>query len=479
MLFRQITDSALAQNAYLVGCQQTGEALLIDPERDIDRYVDLAAEDNLEIVAVAETHIHADFLSGAREFADRYGVTVYLSDEGDADWKYAWAEDPVYDVHLLTDGDTFSIGHIDLEAVYTPGHTPEHLSYRITDRGGGADAPMGIISGDFVFVGDLGRPDLLESAAGEAGAQEPAARTLYASVQRFFDWPDYLQVWPGHGAGSACGKALGAVPDSTVGYEKRFNAAIDAARKGEQAFVDAILEGQPEPPLYFGRMKQLNKQGPPLLGSLPQPTRLSVEELGALAGRTDVAVLDTRLDRSAFMTGHLPGALYAPLNKSFPTVAGSYVEPGMPIYLIVEKDDLDAAVRNLIRIGLDDVRGYAPPATFQVHAAQGGTVAAIEEIDFAEIGLRHRDDTVVLDVRRQSEFVEGHLPDARNVAHTRLRARLDEVPDDKTVLVHCLSGARSAVASALLARHGRDVIYVNGLFDHVPDEQTTAVSADV
>ncbi|NBC16350.1 MAG: MBL fold metallo-hydrolase [Bacteroidetes bacterium] len=479
MLFRQITDPTLAQNAYLIGCQQTGEALLVDPERDIDRYVDLAAEDNLEIVAVAETHIHADFLSGAREFADRYGVTVYLSDEGDADWKYAWAEDPAYDVRLLTDGDTFRVGHIELEAVHTPGHTPEHLSYRVTDRGGGADAPMGVISGDFVFVGDLGRPDLLESAAGQAGAQEPAARTLYASVQQFLSWPDYLQVWPGHGAGSACGKALGAVPDSTVGYEKRFNAAIDAARRGEQAFVDAILDGQPEPPLYFGRMKQLNKQGPPLLGSLPQPARLSVEELGALAGRTDVAVLDTRLDRSAFMASHLPGALYAPLNKSFPTVAGSYVEPDIPIYLIVEAGDCDAAVRTLIRIGLDDVRGYATPATFQSYAAQGGDLATIEEIDFAEIGLRHRNDTAVVDVRRQSEFAGGHLPDAIHIAHTRLLDRRDELPGGKTLLVHCQSGARSAVASALLARHGHDVIYVNGLFNHVPDERTTVAASDV
>ncbi len=174
MLFRQIFDEKLAQYAYLVGCQQTGEALLIDPERDVDRYIELAEREELRIVAVTETHIHADFLSGARELAERLDVKLYLSDEGDADWKYEWVKQKKqdganYDYVLLKDGDTFSIGNIEVKAVHTPGHTPEHLSFMITDYGGGADLPMGMITGDFVFVGDLGRPDLLESAAGIQG----------------------------------------------------------------------------------------------------------------------------------------------------------------------------------------------------------------------------------------------------------------------------------------------------------------------
>ena len=182
MLIRQIFDEKLAQYAYLVGCQASGDALIIDPERDIDRYVEIAESEGLTITAVAETHIHADFLSGAREFAERFGARLYLSDEGDADWKYEWAAHGEYDAQLLKDGDAFKVGNIAVQAVHAPGHTPEHLVFLITDEGGGADEPMGMASGDFVFVGDLGRPDLLETAANLAGMMEPSARR----IQDFF-----------------------------------------------------------------------------------------------------------------------------------------------------------------------------------------------------------------------------------------------------------------------------------------------------
>lgn len=470
MFFRQIFDEKLAQYAYLVGCQRTGEALLIDPERDVDRYVDLAEREELRIVAVTETHIHADFLSGARELAERLDVTLYLSDEGDADWKYEWVnqkkqDGAAYDYVLLKDGDTFRVGNIEIKAVHTPGHTPEHMSFLITDQGGGADEPMGMITGDFVFVGDLGRPDLLESAAGIHGMMEPSARTLYGSVQDFLRLPDYLQVWPAHGAGSACGKALGAVPGSTIGYEKRFNASIDAAKRGEKVFVRYILEGQPEPPLYFARMKRDNKRGAKILGALPQPRRLNAHDLGALAGRRDVAVLDTRLDRSAFMAGHLPGALYAPLDKTFNTIAGSYVEEDTPLYLIVESDQVEEAVRDLVRIGLDAVVGYAPAETLAAYFAAGGARAVIPEISFEEMEALQSQDLELLDVRRLTEYEAAHVPEAFNVAHTRLLVRKDELPQDKGWLVYCRTGSRAAAASALLARFGYDVRYVNGLFE--------------
>src|SRR5690606_1795982 len=170
MLIRQVVDEKLAQNAYVLGCQRTGEAIVIDPERDVDRYIDLAEREGLRLVAAAETHIHADFLSGARELAARLpGLRVYLSAEGGPDWTYAWPDEDDVDIVLLRDGDTFSIGNIDIRAWHTPGHTPEHLSYIVTDRGGGATSPMGVVTGDFVFVSDLGRPDLLESAVGVVG----------------------------------------------------------------------------------------------------------------------------------------------------------------------------------------------------------------------------------------------------------------------------------------------------------------------
>lgn len=469
MLVRQIFDPKLAQYAYLIGCQKTGEALVIDPERDIDRYMEAAKSEGLEITAVAETHIHADFLSGAREFAERYGTKVYLSAEGGADWQYGWASGgrasgEGYDVTLLRDGDTFAVGNIELTAVHTPGHTPEHLSYLVVDRGGGATTPMAIASGDFVFVGDLGRPDLLEQAAGMHGVQESSARELYESLPRFTALEDHLQVWPAHGAGSACGKSLGAVPVTTVGYEKRYNASIGAAAHGEDAFVDAILEGQPEPQLYFARMKQENRDGPRVLGVLPHPERLSASALGGVLTRGDALILDTRSDRSAFMAGHLPGSYYAPLNKSFSAAVGSLItDATRPIVLIVDGARVEEAVRDLVRIGYDRIDAYAEPAVLKEWFEGGGERARIEEIDFDAVEkLMRADGTRVLDVRFATEHAAGHIRDAVNASYTRLPEYLEtRVPKDATLLVHCQSGARSAVASAYLAAQGLDVKYVN------------------
>lgn len=464
MLLRQIFDDKLAQYAYIIGCQATGEAIVIDPERDIDRYTEIAEKENLKIVAVVDTHIHADYISGTREFAE-LGAKVYASDEGDADWKFEWLPGSKYDYELLKDGNTFRVGNIEFKVVHTPGHTPEHISFLVTDLGGGADVPMGIITGDFVFVGDLGRPDLLESAAGMVGVMEPSARTLYKSVQQFLGLEDYLQIWPAHGAGSACGKALGAVPESTVGYERRFNASIEAAKRGEDAFVSFILEGQPEPPMYFARMKRDNRIGPRVLGSLPQPPEVTATELGALANRIDVVVIDLRLDRSGFMAGHLPGSLFAPLNRAFNTVVGSFVEEDTPMYLIVEAHRVEEAVRDLIRIGLDNVAGYATPETLVHYQEQGGELATIEEISFDKVGGMQKDGAIPFDVRGEVEFTEAHIPGARNIAYTRLWVRRDEVPSDHKLLVYCQTGARSAVSSALLSRLGYNVTYVNDEFE--------------
>ena len=478
MLFRQIFDPKLAQYAYLIGCQSTGEALIVDPERDIDQYLEIAEEEGVEITAVAETHIHADFLSGAREFAERFDTTLYLSDEGDENWKYEWVKEPrqaggSYDAVLLNDGDTFTVGNIEIEAVHTPGHTPEHVSFLITDRGGGADEPMGIVTGDFAFVNDLGRPDLLESAAKVEGVMEPSARELYQSVQRFLDMPDHLQVWPAHGAGSTCGKALGAVPQTTIGYEKKFNPMVEAAKDGEDEFVDAILKGQPEPQMYFARMKRDNKLGPPILGKLPQPQKLTARELDAIASDDETLIVDTRIDRSAFMERHIPGALHAPMNKSFNTVIGSLVtDEETPITLIIDESDVEEAVRDLVRIGYDNVTAFATPETLQRYFADGGATDSIEEIDFEELEERRTDpNNAVVDVRFRSEYEEGHVEGAHNASYTRLPEYEPELPSDKTLLVHCGTGPRAAAASAFLRRTGRDVALVNDDFDRYESKQ--------
>lgn len=474
MLFRMIYDDKLAQAAYLIGCQKTGEAIVIDPERDVDRYTRLAEKEKLRIVAVAETHIHADYLSGARELAERVDAMVYVSDEGDANWKYEWVKKRVggaggtggvegeYNHRLLRDGDTFRVGNIDFRVVHTPGHTPEHICFVVTDRGGGASEPMGIITGDFMFVGDLGRPDLLETAAGVAGAKELGAKALYGSARRFDAFPDYLQVWPAHGAGSACGKALGAVPQSTVGYEKRFNPALRAARD-EAGFVSFILTDQPEPPLYFARMKRLNKVGPPVLGGLPKPKALSADEVREIDPH-QAAVIDTRA-WNLFRSGHLDGSLSILLDSSFNTVAGSYIETATPIYLVIEESKVEEAVRDLVRVGNDVILGYITPSILAESFARGAKKAVLPEIDANAIKAAQNSDTAFfLDVRRADEFREGHIPGARNMVHTRLPERLGEIPKNKKIYVNCRSGVRSARACGLLRRAGFDVTNIAGGF---------------
>lgn len=462
MFFRQIYDPKLSQYAYLIGCQATGEMIVVDPMRDVDTYFDIAAAEGLRIVATAETHIHADFLSGARELAARGGITVHVSGAGGPDWQSMWVDE--YPHQRLGDGDHFMVGNIRFDVMHTPGHTPEHVVYLVTDTPAGTNQAMGMISGDFVFVGDVGRPDLLETAAGQAGSMVPSARALFDSLVRFKDLPAPMQLWPGHGAGSACGKALGAVPMSTIGYELMANQSIRAA-VGRDAFVAHILDGQPEPPLYFARMKRQNREGPPVLESLPKPRLVRQAKFTELAGATGVAVLDTR-PWDQYSAAHLPGALFAPLNRQFNTLAGSYVPEGMAIYLIIEERRLEEAVADLIHVGLDNIVGYSTPQMFGDHVAEKGSVATVPEVSAELLGDVLDGNAFLLDVRGAAELRDsGQIPGAHNIAHTRLLDRIAEVPRERQVLVLCQSGGRSAYACGLLDRLGFRATNVVGGFD--------------
>ena len=463
MYFKQFFDEKLAQYAYLIGCQAEGTAVIIDPMRDIDQYIDAAAKEKLTIIAAADTHIHADYISGLREFAER-GVKIYASDEGDKEWKYEWLLNSEYDYELLKDGDEFETGNILIKAWHTPGHTPEHLSYLITDRAA-AEEPLGIVTGDFIFVGDVGRPDLLETAAGQENVMEDSARTLFKSVEKFKEVDSHLQIWPGHGAGSACGKALGAVPVSTAGYELKYNNSIKAAT-AEQSFVDFILDGQPEPPFYFARMKRDNKMGPRVLPHIPEPVHLSQDEIRRVMEDEKTVVLDTR-DASAFAGGHLPGSLLAPLNKSFNTIAGSYIMEDERIVLVVEESRVKEAVLDLYRIGLDHVTGYLTPADIEEYVSGGGHLETLTLESFDEIyDYIHNDAYQILDVRKDSEYQAGNVEGAHNIAHTRMHARRGELPEDKALVVHCQAGGRASVAAAYLKRKGHDVILIEDSFNN-------------
>lgn len=457
MLFRQIVDANLAQYAYLIGCQKTGEAILFDPQRDVDRYIDIAAREKMKIVAVAETHIHADFLSGVREFAEKTGARVYVSAEGGANWQSKWVG--AYDHVLLHDGDTITLGGILIRAIHTPGHTPEHMSYLVFDRATGTEVAMGMISGDFVFVGDLGRPDLLETAAGIQGTTEQSAHALFASAQKFVELPEYLQVWPGHGAGSACGKALGAVPQTTVGYEKAVSPLLQLLRS-EGAFIKDILAGQPEPPLYFARMKMMNRDGVPVLGQIPKPE--SVADLRAHAAQWEkpgTVVVDTRA-WAAFRDGHLPGAIYAPLGKMFPMVVGSYVKPQEKIVLICEPSTSEEIIRDLVRIGYDQIVAVVPPTAIASATLLEKTPEVSVQEAAAAVG-----SAFILDVRGSSEHALGCIEGACNVPYTRLTTALARIPRGERVVVHCALGGRSAAATAMLRRLGYDAVNIAGGFE--------------
>ena len=451
MFFKRFYDTKLAQASYLIGCQRTGEAVVVDPNRDVEQFIAAAEAEGLRVTHVTETHIHADFVSGARELAARTSAQLLLSDEGDAQWKYAYAAEA--NARLLKDGDTFRVGNIELEVLHTPGHTPEHLSFLVTDTLAAA-GPWGILTGDFVFVGDVGRPDLLERAAGYANTMEAAAHTLFHSLERFKKLPDHLQVWPGHGAGSACGKALGAVASSTVGYERLANWGL--AITNEDEFVRSVLSGQPEPPRYFAEMKRINKEGPRLLGGFEVPPHVPVESLRALL-RQGATVVDTR-PAAMFAAGHVPETINIPLDSGFTTWAGWLLPYDRDVYLIVDEHCqgcVETAVHDLATIGLDRVAGVLGARAIDAWAATGETLGTVPQITVADAAtLLERGEATVIDVRGRAEWEAGHLPGVRIVPLGYLPSALGELPPGKPLIVHCQTGARSSIAASVLRARG-------------------------
>ena len=462
MLLKRFYDDKLAQASYLVGCQTSGSALVVDPTRQADCYLQAARDEGLRITDVTETHIHADFVSGARELAHRANARLHLSDCGGPDWRYAFAKEAGAD--LVREGSCFSVGKIEVSVLHTPGHTPEHITLLVTDSAT-ASAPMGAFTGDFLFVGDVGRPDLLERAARQAGTLEASARDLFRSLQRFRNLPDYLQIWPGHGAGSACGKALGAVPQTVLGYEKLFNWAFGISDEDE--FVRVVLEGQPEPPRYFTQMKRINRDGPALLDGTRRPPRFQADQLAKVL-EDGALVIDTR-PAADYATGAIPGTLNIPAGRSFTTWAGWILPYDRDFYLIVRDNRADAVkelLRDLAGIGLDRVAGYAEAGAVDDWRADGLPLQATAAVDAGQVQESLREGTAqVIDVRGDGEWAAGHLPGARHVPLGDLAQRLSEIPRDVPVILHCQSGARAAIGSSILRAHGyQDVRLYGGGF---------------
>ncbi len=459
MYFKHFYDTDLAQGSYLLGCQASGEAIVVDPRRDVRVYLDEAAAQGLRIVAVTETHIHADYLSGSRELAAASGATLYLSAEGaprqpgDDDWSYAFRHIPLHH------GDVITIGNLTVEALHTPGHTPEHLSFLVTD-GGLTERPGYLLSGDFVFVGDLGRPDLLDEAAGGVDTRFGGAKQLFASLRDvFLHLPDYVQVWPGHGAGSACGKALGAVASTTVGYERLTAWWRDYLDRDDEAgFVAALLDGQPDAPRYFGRMKRQNRGGPALLGERPALREVAADEVLRRLG-DDLVLLDTRPEAEQWQ-GAVDGALCVPGGKSFATHASWLIDPERDerdvVVLAPDAAAAEALRARLAYVGIDRVVGYLP-------SLGGLPLRPLPLLPCADLDVS--DDAFVLDVRTANEYAEGHVPGATQVHGGRVAWQLDALPRDRRLVVHCQGGTRSAVVASLLRAEGfQDVVELEGSY---------------
>jgi hydroxyacylglutathione hydrolase len=448
MLLRRLYHDRLAQAAYLVGCQAMKEAIVVDPLLDPAPYLEAARQEGVRITGVTETHVHADFLSGAQTLAEAANAPLLLSGEGSGPAGYR--RDAFQCARWLRDGDRIEVGEVAIDVMHVPGHTPEHVAFLVTDTAAD-DAPMGMLSGDFLFVGDVGRPDLLERAARMEGTMEESARQLYASLRRLESLPDYLQIWPGHGAGSACGKALGAVPQSTLGYERRTNWALGV--RSEAEFVARVLEGQPEPPAYFARMKARNAVGPRparQVGPASEPALRAAIVRGALA-------VDVRPSHD-FASGHLARSINVPLGSSFLTWAGSVVPDNRDVVLVSTpplRAAADHAARELRLIGLDRVLGVLAPERLVDGREE---LVTLPTVAADELAVAARRGITVLDVRNRSEWEEGHVPGARLLPLPELTARIEELRGVGPVAVHCQGGSRSAVAASVLAANGFDEV---------------------
>jgi len=451
MLFKRFYDDNLAQASYLIACERTREAVLVDPNLDIAQYIRAAGAERVRITNVTETHIHADFVSGAQALASAAGAKLHLSAEGAKDWGYT--SDALDNAQPLRNGSEISFGRVRMRAAHTPGHTPEHVTFFVSDLERGSE-PVGALTGDFVFVGDVGRPDLLERAAGAHGSMERSAAELFRSLGEFKRQPDHLQIWPGHGAGSACGKSLGSMPQSTLGYEKLFNWAF--AEMSEDEFVRRVLEDQPVPPRYFASMKKINRSGHPVSAPRVAPRELVTEDLDA-ALKNGAVIVDTR-PAEKFAAGHIPGTVNIPRNRSFLNWCGALV-PGNGDFLLITDAESDEAVKllfsDLAKIGLNPNSGYFGHQVFSDWTSTRGKLEQVRQLDAVQLRrTANNHDVQVVDVRGPDEWRRGHIPGAIHIPLAALPDRISELNAGAPIVLHCGGGSRSSIAASFLQARG-------------------------
>ena len=441
MFFKQFYDNHLSQASYLVGCQRTGEAIVIDPVRDLTKYMEVADSEGFKITQAAETHIHADFASGIRDVAERLNANIYVSGEGDDQLSY---KNMPKHTNFVKNQDIIQVGNIKLEVLHTPGHTPESISFLLTDEGGDSSVPMGLFSGDFIFVGDIGRPDLLEKSVQMEGTTEIGAKQMYQSIEGVKNLPDYIQIWPGHGAGSPCGKALGAIPMSTLGYEKINNWAFNVT--DESKFVETLTSNQPAPPHHFAQMKKINQLGM----NMYQPYNV-------FPSLDNVRIAFDLRSKEAFHGGHTEGTINIPYNKNFINQIGWYLDYENSIDLIGDKSTVEQATHTLQLIGFDNVAGYRLPKSEIL-------TQFIHSVDMTG------KEEYILDVRNEEEWNNGHLDQAVNIPHGKLLNENIPFNKEDKIYVHCQSGVRSSIAVGILEKKGfENVVNIREGYQDFPE----------
>ncbi|MFC4334972.1 rhodanese-like domain-containing protein [Salininema proteolyticum] len=441
MIITQYYLDCLSQATYLVADESTGRAILVDPRRDIGEFLDDAAERGLTIEGVVNTHFHADFVAGHLETAAATGAWI----------GYGRRAETEYPVRHLAHGERIGLGEVELEVWETPGHTPESISLLVYERAGDA-VPYGVLTGDVLFNGDVGRPDLLAS---EGVTSDELAAMLYDSVHnRLMSLEDEVRVYPAHGAGSACGKNLQAEAFSTIGVQRTVNYACRPMP--EEEFVELVTSGQPAAPGYFGYDAAMNKADRNLLDLEVTARPLSAEEVSR--ARLDGAVVVDARSPGDFAAAHLAGSVNIPAEGRFAETAGSVLSPGDTVVVMAPEGVGEETVMRLGRIGFDNVAGYA--------ADSGAVLAASTEVERSErIGadvlrglLERAEAPVVVDVRSAGEREQGFIDGSVHIPLAELTSRLDEVPEGRPVVVHCAGGYRSTVAASLLRRrHGGEV----------------------
>ncbi len=459
LLLTQYYLDCLSHASYLVGDTASGKAVVVDPQRDVAEYLRDAADNGLTITKVIETHFHADFLSGHLELAAATGADIVYG--------RAAAGRVGFPIETVGDGDHISLGAVDLEVLETPGHTPESICIVVRPEGPDS-APEAVLTGDTLFIGDVGRPDLLSAVGHDAG---DLARDLYRSLhEKLLTLPDDTKVYPAHGAGSACGKNLSTETVSTIGEQRRMNYALQPMVVED--FVDAVTQGQSVAPLYFLFAATKNREVRALHQEDVEIARLPLEEV-LQHQRGGAVVIDSR-DDLMFATGHLRGSVNVGLGGRFAEYVGEVMEPGTPIVLVCEPGTEAEARTRLARIGFDNVIGCLddPIATFLAHPEHVEQLSRLTVPQLVERMASVR-DLVVIDLRNPGETALGMIPGAREIGLPSLLRRLDELDPDAPTVVHCAGGYRSAIGSSLLRSKGfRDVSDLLGGYDAWSSRET-------